>query len=477
MKKTIIALAVAGLSFNAFAVVDLDASPAAPAKYASEIGLPSLLIENAGNAFNTTVALGNTIAANALDVRYVRFELTNAEFASTVNAPGDLTISTATNKAAIANVAGGTAGSTYVVFSITGNATDPAPATDTLTLNVGSLYAKGGDIAISYKMYTDVTAATTGADTPAQFASATKTGTLVTFTPALNAKVTKAGADKKIEVGSMSKNFVGDVKVVNLAKVALDFNDGVFLKDGSPATAGSFTGPLTSAAKLTVTGDFSGGAKKADGSLDFTKVLTLAGANVDAANSTEQAIVFNVIKVAKNASGNPVVEEGTPLVFEVDGETELLAQNFTAEFAPVAEAGYKVDKVALDLGKLERNSQNAEVKLGLSRNSGFNQFVRVVNESKVEGIVKFVVKDDAGVSQEVLMSELAGYDAKLAAGVAAKPVNAKELFDAAKAKNAELSDKGMLRISVYGEVGQTMDVQSYVVGANGAGFGVTSQSN
>lgn len=473
MKKTIIALAVAGFSLNATAI-DLSATTPVSAKYASEIVLPSLLKENAGTAFNTTVAVGNEIAASVGDVRYVRFEFGNAEIASVITEDTDLTISTATNKPTIAHVAGGTAGSTYVVFSLTGNAAAATPATDKLTLDVGDLYAKGGDVTVSYKMYTDVTSATTGADTPAQFASATKSGTLATFTPALNVKVTKAGAANKIEVGSMSKKFVGDVKTVDLAKIAVDFNSNVFLKDGTAATGGDFTGPLTSAAKLTVNGDFSGGAKKADGSLDFTKVLKVAGATVDAANSTEQAIVFNVTKVDKNTAGN--VDAGTALVFEVDGETELLAQNFTAEFAPVAETGYKAEKVALDLGKLERNAQNAEVKLGLSRNTGFNQFVRVVNESNVKGIVKFVVKDDAGVSEEVLMSELAGYEAELEARTAAKPVNVKDLFDAAKAKNAELSDKGMLRISVYGEVGQTMDVQSYVVGANGAGFGVTSQN-
>lgn len=480
MKKTLIALAVAGVSFNA-AAVDFTATTPVAAKYASEIVLPSLVEENT-SVFNTTVALGSEIAADVTDVRYVRFEFSNAEVASVITNNVDLTITnnaggSLANAPAIEYVAGGTAGATYVVFKITGNATDATPANAKLTLNVGDLYAKGGDIGVSYKMYGDsVTAATTGGDAPAQFASAAKSGTLATFTPALNVKVTDADASLKIEVGDESKNFVGGGKIVDLAKIAVDFNENVYLKDGTAATAGNLTTTLLSSAKLTVFGDFTGGAKKADGSLDFTKVLTVAGASVDTANSTDQAIVFNVTKVAKNTAGTPPVDAGTALVFEVDGETELLAQNFTAEFAPVAETGYSADKKVLDLGDLERNAQNKEVALGLSRQSGFEQYIRVVNNSNVGGIVKFVVKDDAGVTEEVLLSELEGYEGTLAAQSAAKPVNAKVLFDAAKAKNAELDEKGMLRISVYGEVGQTMNVQSYVVGANGSAFGVTSQN-
>lgn len=472
MQKTIIALAVAGLSFNA-AAVDFTVSPIAPAKYASEIVLPGL-VKSAGN-HNVSVALGAEIVAggaSSADKRYVRFDFGNAELATTLN---DTSLSVPASAVgtpsipAVKLVAGGTAGLAYAVFSVANDAAvgQNAIAADTkAVLATGDLFVKADNVTVSYKLYSDVTSATTGSDVPAQFASASKSGALIEFTKGLEVTAAAAGTKKDIDVTEASKLFVDTTaaakKTNSFAAVTVKPVASVFDKEGVAVTVPN----LLSTAQLVVNGDFSAGVKKADGTLDFAQALTVAGATANAANSTPTAVAFDITPVAALTAA--------AVTFNVDGETELFNQQVAAEFKPTAAAGYAVDAVSLNLGEIKRNAQEADVKLALNSNSSFNQFVRVINNSGVDkGVVKFTLKDDAGVTSTIDLSAIAGFEGTIAKGGALKPINVKDLFAAAKAKNAELSDKGMLRISVYGEVGATMEVQSYVVGADGSAFGTT----
>lgn len=475
MKKTLIALAVAGISFNA-AAVNLDGTtPAtvASAQYASEIVLPTLLQTGAADELEVQAQLGRAYPKSAsAQTFFVRYDLTNGQFGAQVVA-GDLLKAGAGTPA---YVSGGQVAASFVIFSVTlagesvpaADDGEAAAATDLLTFDLPSVYATGGDVGVQYRLYTSQAEAENAVAT-----AVSKSGNLVEFAPALFARaanlqddgVNGVGAFDEIDVEQFSTYFADGTEdaTVDLSRLAIGVDTNVILKNGANVAAIS---DVTSAAKLEVSGDFSAGAKNADGALDFTSVLNLTGAAVDAANSDASVITFDVAGVAP----------ANAMSFEVDGETELNEQAFSAVFNPTAiNAEYVVSSIDLGtIANLERNGQPGSVNLGLSPNSTFNQFVRIVNDSNVGGLITITVRDDAGESAAFNLGAIEGHEDVLAAGVAAKPINVKDLFAAALAENAELDDKGMLRIDVYGEVGQTMRVQSFVVGADGSAFGTTN---
>ena len=137
MKKTLLALAVTALSANAFAV-DLNAANSDAINFASEIKLPAVLTDTAANNLDVKVQLG--FSATAGVKRYVRFDLTNAQFETPVIA-GDLTEGGAVALADSIAV-GGTKGSTSVVIEITPATTLANNAV--LTLALANIKATGG---------------------------------------------------------------------------------------------------------------------------------------------------------------------------------------------------------------------------------------------------------------------------------------------------------------------------------------------
>lgn len=511
MKKTLIALAVAGVSFNA-AAVNLsgdDVQERAVVKYTSEISFPKQLsantktftvdadgeftytttnaaVDGSESALNITTELGRELpATQATQTLFVRIDLTNAQFAGAVDGVdgGDLDVTAisaianltaATSGLATDGFAGGQTSDTFVVVPVTITAAASSggavvPATTPITLKLGNVYALNGqDVGVQYSLYTSASEAKDAAAT-----TVSKSGTLIEFTESLqlvaNSKNAGSANEFKIDVPQFSKYFFDpqnkdtkEIDSVKLANLSVGADAGVLLAGGDAATLAG----IASGGKLEVSGQFGAGLKKADGTLDFTNLLTLGAVAVDTANSTESLVAFNV-----------TTDTTEDLVFTVDGETELFAQDLSVVFKPAAKQGYVLANKSLDLGQLQRNSKTLTVELGLNPNSSFAQFIRVVNESGVEGKIDFVVKDDNGEVGYVTLADLEGFDAKLGTDTAARSIKVKDLFEAARNDNSELSDKGMLRIQVIGETGAPLKVQSYVVGANGSAFGVTSNES
>ena len=280
MKKTLSALAIAGVSFNAAAVDLKDGSSVAT--YASEITLPEVLVD-AGTSLDVDFPLG--FSATAGVKRYVRFDLTNAVFETAV-VKGDLTAVTTPASLVPANNSvsvGGAKGDNYVVIEIT-----PAAAianTETMKLALANIKALGGEATVQYRLYeTGVDAvALNGKGNTNTLSSAS--GKLFGLKSGIVAKVTSKGADNKIDVAQESKYFNGapaDAStVIGTLSVAANTADDVLAKDGTPVTLAK----LMASAKLEVAGDFSAGLKN-DGKL-------VAGAaafgGVDAAHTTVTA--------------------------------------------------------------------------------------------------------------------------------------------------------------------------------------------
>ncbi|MGL5528953.1 MAG: hypothetical protein ACRDCI_11375, partial [Plesiomonas shigelloides] len=259
MKKTLIALAIAGLSFNA-AAVDLSDAASVPASYASEITLPAVLTDSVAKDLDVTFKLG--FSATAGVKRYVRVDLTNAAFETPVvkgdldlTAPVPADLDPTTNSVSV----GGAKGDSYVVIEIS-----PLKnlANDTkLTLALADINAKGGDATVQYRLYeTGVDAAAGSANT-----LASKSGKLFGFKSGLTAKVTVKGADNKIDVTQESKYFNGAAAdaATDVGSISVAATAAVLAQDGTAVTLAK----LVDTAKLEVAGDFSAGLKDADGKL------------------------------------------------------------------------------------------------------------------------------------------------------------------------------------------------------------------
>lgn len=445
MNKSLIALAIAALSSNAFAV-DFSADSPAASKYASEITLPAVLTD-ATTSLDSTFALG--FSATAAAKRYVRIDLTNAVFETAVD-PAKLTFTDKDGAPLAAPISvttslsvGGAKGASSVVIEITPVNGD-LKNTDKLTLDLDNLKATGGDIGIKYRLYeTGVAAAAASADTLAG-----DSGTLVTLTSALSAKATPF--TNYIDVNQLSTYFAdGSSKLdhVTVGSVEIKVDDKVLTATGTGATLAA----LVDSAKLEVSGDFSAG-KKADGAL-AAAALKL----VDSAADT--------ITASKATFNTPAF--GGAVKYTVDGTTAIAAQTMTAKYIPVAKSGYTLSAIDLGtLGTLEKNGSTREANLVLAPDTAYTNLVRISNTSGIAGKFYITAIADDGKSVTFPLSDVAGQPASLNAGASTTQMKVKDIFAAAQAKGLALTGEKKLRLKVDGEVG-SMSLQTYTVSKDG----------
>lgn len=479
MKKTLIALAVAGIGFNAMAA-DLDKPGQDLPVFASELALPGVI--NAANAaadeLNVVTTVGGTIVGgvdttptNADKNIYVRIDLTDAKFQTDL-AKGNLTITDANGAVAGVTseaVAGGADGQTTAVFTIkiagdavTANILD---ATDTLNLSLVDLEVTGKTPSIQYRLYLDSDEASFGSSTNL----VSKSGQLASFAPAIE-KIEVTDAVAELNVSKFYKEFLDTTTGNNTATsnvistLKLVGKDDVYLASGKVAE-GSVHEMLTLAdSTVAITGNFAAGVKDGNGDLDLANIITGGANNGD---STEGTIVRNL---------TAMITDSQDFILNIDGETALDEYSYTAVFKPAsvqvdAADVYNLDDVTFDpFATLEKSGDSAKVEFALNANSSFNQFVRLIHDGAVDAEIFVTVKDDTGLSTTFPLSEVEGQDGQLVSGTAAKSVSVKSLFAIAKAQEPALDDKGMLRLEFGGDI-DDITAQSYVVGADGSAFG------
>ncbi|HHJ4203221.1 TPA: hypothetical protein ACQJJO_004217 [Aeromonas veronii] len=461
MKKTLIALAVAGLSFNA-AAVDLNAAVSDAATYASEITLPAKL-KDAADKLDVNVQIGFSATANVK--RYVRIDLTNAEFETAVVAAdvATLALDGATTPAPIALApsvsAGGNKGDKFVIVEIT-----PALAlknTDVLVFKLADIKALGGDAAVQYRLYeTGVAAAAGNSET-----LAAKSGKLFGFASGLVAKVDTKGAARLIDVTQESKFFkdettsnkqglsaneIGSIKIGKAANVYNDLGKQIEIAD------------MVNTAKLEVAGNFSAGLKDNDNKL-VAGATVFAGIDADDTDADDTTVTDTKATFVFD----PTKDFAGALTFNVDKVTAIEAQDMTVKFVPVAKTGYTMSTVDLGvIGTLAKNGSSAIANLVLAPDTSYTNLVRISNTSGIAGKFFVTAFADDGKSVTFPLSDVAGQPASLAAGASTQQMKVADIYAAAEAKGLALTGDKKLRLKVEGEVG-SLSLQNYTVSKDG----------
>lgn len=455
MKKTLLALAVAALSANAFA---LDLGKDEAIKYASEIKLDSaegtVIALPAGQSVDTK--LGFSI--NQDNIRYVRYDISGAEFGTITSAmltfskTGDFDADPATPDTTVpvnhaVNVSSQTAN--YVVFEI--KAAEQSTS-DLAVRFAPAVKAKAANTAtVQYRLYETGVDASNGT---ANVLGSAKSGSLLTFVPALEVAFLPQAENDRIDVTQASKYFSKakeDVtSVLGSIKLALS---GANWTDGQAAEIGD----LVAADKnvLTVQGNFASAAKV---TLDATE------ATAAAKTLTGTAATFALADAAAVQALN-----GKVITFVTNGTDVISESDFTAtlDLNPVASSVVADQSGAL--ASLKKNGSSAQVNLALKPGGAYSNYVRISNTSGLEGKFYVTVIADNGQTASLTLDEIAGQPAALAARASTTQMTIQQIFEAAAAKGLALSGEGKLRLVVEGEV-PSLDVQTYTVSKDGNSF-------
>lgn len=458
MKKTLIALAIAGLSFNA-AAVNLDTKEKVPS-YAAELKLPQTLALTV--AAGTTIVLGDdhvvakTEAVIANDTTFfVKAKLTNAKLAQTLTntgytiAGGDPIASLGTTNP---TVVGGGVGDDFVIFQVLSTA--EIPANTNAAVKIGKVLATGGDVGVTVSYHTSLQNAQN--DTGSLWAA--KSGTLLKFAKGIEVAATK-GTAAVADVTKEFKRFVEDKVVASLGSVTVKAVTGVRKETGAPI---ALSDVFTDKSVVTLTGDFSAAKKDADGKYLLSSVtLTTKGQNPTVINATK-------IEDGKATFVGNTEFDANTLGLTVSGEDVLAEQTLTASFAPVLKNADNYVFAATDLGavgQITRNGATAEMDLVVSPTSSYKQFVRLSNKSTRDGKVTVTAINDAGVSKTIDLGAVADQESVLKAGASTTQISVADLVSAA---GLELSGQNKVRFIFNGEMpNNKLSAQSYVLSTDG----------
>jgi len=421
MKKTLLAVAVAALSANAFAV-DLDDNSGVQF-YAQEI---------------TVAATGTTLAGATADVTagfalatdgYVRFDLANGATFDGVPALD-------TTGASAYSVSAGGDGANYVIFRTDGSG---VAINEVLTLT-GDVSVTGKTaVGLTYNLYE------TAANAVAKSGSlATRTGTLLNFRSALSVTATEAAGILNIDaISSESKQFVGPAAVTDLTDLSVTVVPATLTPAGVAVAA---IGDIASAYSWTLNGNFSAEAGIAD-----------AGATAFTVAADKQSATL-----ANAANGT--------VTYTVTTTDEIAETVVSAVFSATPVAGYTISNVTVaNAAELEKNGTTVDVDLALKPGGVFSNYVRISNKDTIPGAFSIRVIADDGQSASFPLSAVAGQPATLAAGASTTQMSIQQVFDAAQAAGLALSGEGKLRLEVTGQVND-LDVQTYTVATDGTTF-------
>ncbi|MBS2780638.1 hypothetical protein [Aeromonas salmonicida] len=460
MKKTLIALAIAGLSFNAAAVVDLNASPVVPAKFASEFKFDTTdgsAVANTGNVYDAKVKVGFSISAN--NQRYVRFDITGAEFANA----GVLAATMATQTGTPFSATISSSGKTFVIFEIK-DAEDVITKDDVLTY-APSIVAKGANaVNLTYKLFETAVAAV--ANDTAQ-ALENRSGTIISFTPALAAKFTPV-TPNKIDVSAESKQFETVATINTVGKLAVGVNSDVLWPTGGVQT--TMANLVTTGSKVEVTADLSAGKKQA---ADATKIdataLTLGVAPANTIDATKAT--FDLVAALGDVTSLPAVTYAD-LVLTVDGKTAINETSFVGKYVVTAATNSTATDLPFGtLSDLKKNGAEAELNIALKPAGAYKNYVRISNKSGMKGDFFVTVTADDGKNVTFPLSAVANQPAALEAGASTTQMMVDDVFAAAAAKGLSLAADGKLRIKVEGQVpAGKISLQSYTLSKDGNSF-------
>lgn len=432
MKKTLLALAVAALSANAFAV-NLDNNTGIQS-YAQEISVAA-----AGTKLDLVTATVKAGFALATD-GYVRFNLANGAKFAAGSTPA--LVGTAAGGGAAASaytISAGGAGQDFVIFRTDGNGIE---IDDSLQLSASVAVVNKSAVGVTYNLYE------TAANAVAQSgALSTRSGTLLNFRSALDVTAVSAvGAARIDAISKESKEFVDGKTAteVDLTDLTVDFDANVLLANGANITAVT---DIASAYSWTLNGNFSA-AVAATGLADGAGNFTIAADKQSATRAGADGLV----------------------TYTVTGADEIAETTVSAVFSATPVAGYTIPSITIaNAAVLSKNGNTADVDLALNPNGRFSNFVRISNKDTIPGAFSLRVIADDGQSVSFPLSAVEGQSSTLAAGASTTQMTIQQIFDAAQAAGLALSGEGKLRLQVTGQV-NALDVQTYTVATDGTTF-------
>ncbi|WP_052448486.1 hypothetical protein [Aeromonas allosaccharophila] len=437
MKKTLIALAIAGLSFNA-AAVNLDTKASVPS-YAAELKLPQTLTL-ADLAADHVVAKTEAVIADATTY-FVKAKLTNAKLAQTLTKTGYVIDAGTTSD----TVVGGGVGDDFVIFQVL--TTAQIPADTSAAVKIGKVLATGGDVGVTVSYHTSLQNAQN--DTGSLWAA--KSGTLLKFAKGIEIAAAKGNA-AVADVTKEFKRFENDKVAANLGTATVKAVTDVRKASGAQIALADI---FTDKSVVTLTGDFSAAKKDADGKY----ILSSVSLGATAATKIEDGKATFV--------GNAAFTAAT-LGLTVSGEDVLAEQTLTAAFAPVLTNADNYVFAAADLGavgQITRNGASDEMDLVVSPTSSYKQFVRLSNKSTRDGKVTVTAINDAGVSKTFELGAVADQETVLKAGASTTQISVADLVSAA---GLELSGQNKVRFIFNGEMPNgKLSAQSYVLSTDG----------
>ena len=257
MNKKILAVAIAAaFSFNANAIVNLDADSGDLLVAAESIGAANLstgtnsttgLVLLTGANLTVVAEAGFSIAKTTS--KYVRYDLTNGEFESITDINDGL-------NTAVTLVSAGGVGESFAVFELAADAASVTAATD-ITLDATYGMTDGATLSVKYRLFETaqdaVNAVTDGL--------ATENGTIASISSVVTGTFSTA-ATAQAKVASQFKDFDGagdttaDLNVIQ-GTALVDITPQATIPDGATAFNGASLG--FGAAEVTFSGDFSFG--------------------------------------------------------------------------------------------------------------------------------------------------------------------------------------------------------------------------
>ena len=444
MKKSLIALAIAGLSFNAAAVTfgtDGKVAVNSVPFYAAELKMP-VVLKTGTVKLDVVYPVKKAVAKDGKS--FLRFDLTNAAFSADVKGT-DATLTNAT----FAVVQGGKTTEKFVIIELT--ATDAIAANAAVTLALGTVQATGGDASVKVSQFDQLLDAVAGTGIVDS-----KSGNLFELK-----KLTVAankGTDAIAKAAEEFKLFTNKSKDAALGLLKA----GYYEADGVTALVNTVYGRDGLAASMfdaksvvTVTGDFSAVAKDKDGKLDATKVTlgTLKLTKLEANKATFEGV--------------PAAAAPAKFALTVDGVTPMVSQSFVAGFAPVVNSDYVFANVDLgSIGQIVRDGSTAYVQTVTAPDSAYQNYIRLTNVSGLDGKVTLSVINNDGVSKSINLGALVnGGSDILKAGASTDQISVKAI--AAAAGITTVGDN-KLRIVANGEMpNKGLQITSFLVSKDG----------
>lgn len=433
MKKTLLALAVAALSANAFAI-DLDDKTDKPDTFASEI-----VVKSTGTAIGQNNLTVTADAGFAVTDGFVRFDLSNgATFAGNPTLTVDGT--------PVTTIVSGGDGKSFVIFSsINADAAHSIELTTATGEGKGITVINKEAVGVTFGVYETASNAATQTT-----ALNSKSGTLLNFDAALTVKAEQGDEIGKIAIGEEGKNFLA------------------FTKEASSDTASKIL-KLTLAANDEYLG-IRGAALNVNASDIVGSYNWTLNGNFGAADSVE--IDATTAVLADDKLSATLDNKSGDVIYTVDGLTVIPESLFSATFTPEAAAGYAVSaKTFSNVASLQRDGDSDSADLVLNPNGAYSNYVRISNTSSVAGKFFLEVTNDAGESVTIALNEVEGQPESLAAGASTTQMTIQQIYAAAEAKGLSLAGQGKLRLKASGQVSQGgVSLQTYTVSKDGNSF-------